>query len=107
MDEDRFVEALFAATCDAEREALIRGVIAECDTAELVDFAQNIKSNHFDRYLNADLDKAFAVAYGIEQLGHAAHNDIIIALGLLSRGDAERQAGQALTAMGLHQRAGD
>jgi tetratricopeptide (TPR) repeat protein len=107
MNEDRFVDALFAATCDAEREAIIQSVIAERDAVALVDFAQNVKSYHFDRYLNADLDKAFAVAYGIEQIGHAAHNGIIIALGLLSRGDAERQAGQALTAMGLHQRAGD
>ena len=60
MNEDRFVESLFAATCDAEREAIIQGVIGERDTAALVDFAQNVKSSHFDRYLNADLDKAFA-----------------------------------------------
>lgn len=107
MNEDRFADALCAATCDAEREAIIGTVLAERAGADLVEFAQNVKSYHFDRYLTADLDRAFALAYGIEQLGHAAHDDTIIALGLLSRGDAERQGGHALTAMGLHERAGE
>jgi CHAT domain-containing protein/tetratricopeptide (TPR) repeat protein len=106
MNETCFADALCAATCDAEREALIGAVLAERAGADLVEFAQNVKSNHFDRYLNADLDRACAIADGIEQLGYAAHEVAIIALGLLSRGDAARQGGHALTAMGLHERAG-
>lgn len=105
MTEDQFADALIAATCDAEREAIIRAALA-AHQADRVDFAQQVKSYHFDRYLNADLDKAFSIADGIEQLGHAAHDEVIIALGLLARGDAARQGGHALTAMDLHERAG-
>jgi CHAT domain-containing protein len=107
MDDERFVAALLACTCEAEREALFAAALDALAPTEQVAFAQQIKSVWFDRYLNADLDQAFAVAVGLEQFGHAAHNTVIVALGLLARGDAERQSGRALIAMQLHERAGD
>jgi CHAT domain-containing protein len=106
MDEAQFVSALIGAPCDAAREAIIAQALGE-HAAALEPFAQEVKSAWFDRYLNADLERAFAVADGLYQLGNMAQHAVVSALGLLARGDVERQSGHALTAMTLHQRAGD
>ena len=106
MDATQFVAALVGASCDAAREAIIAQAMGAHAT-DLEPFAQEVKSAWFDRYLNADLERAFTVADGIYQLGTMAQHAIVSALGLLARGDVERQSGHALTAMGLHERAGD
>jgi tetratricopeptide (TPR) repeat protein len=106
-DDESFLRALDSCDCEAAREALFAWIVATTSPAEREAMAQEMKSRRFDRALSNDVPRAFTVARAIEQLGYAAHQPVIIALGLLARGDAERQSGQALTAMDLHRRAGD
>ena len=106
MTEEQFVTAIIAASCDAAREGIITHACAS-HSGDLEPFAQAVKSQGFDPLLNTALPQALSVAVGLYELGNAAHDVVVSGLGLLARGDAERQAGRALTAMDLHQRAGE
>ncbi len=106
MQCDRVVAAALASTCDAERQALIEWVSASVAPPDLVDLAQAIKSQGFDPLLNTDLVRARRIATLLYELGNDARSPAVTALGLLARGDAARQGGDPVGALGLHERAG-
>jgi tetratricopeptide (TPR) repeat protein len=96
---DRCCEAITAHPSRSAHAVLCRRLRRRHPGRVLVEFADRLKLRCFDRLLHDDLKRAKVVAAFLYQLGVAARRPQILGLGLLARGDAERQGGYPLRAM--------
>lgn len=74
---------------------------------ELYDLVDRLKLERFDVFLHMNLPRAKRCARFIYGLGKMTENLRVMALGLLARGDAARQGGQARRAMPLFERSAE
>jgi CHAT domain-containing protein len=101
MHSHDMAASIFAAPSRAALHALYATWRKQLTDQELIDSAEQLKTEQFDVLLHNDLSKARLLALGITTLGRDVGVTRIVALGLLAQADAKRQAGKARSAMAL------